>query len=257
MNKLIFALLFGFFWAASVGAANSAWPLEKAPINLKDKSSLQRGAKTFVNYCQGCHGLQYIRYSRIAKDIGIVDAKGKILETLLKENLMFNTNKLGDTLQTAMNKEDASHWFGMVPPDLSLTARERGSDWIYTYLRSFYRDETKPWGVNNALFKDVAMPHVLADLQGVNQPIFHTLKTKGNGSEISTQVLTKLELVEPGTLSPEAYDKMVADLVNFLSYVGEPNRLERQSLGVWVILFLIVFLGVAYATKKEFWKDVH
>ncbi len=205
-------------------------PLDKAPIDLTDLPSLQRGAKLFMNMCSGCHSLKYIRYSTMAKDIGIVDAKGQILEQVIKDNLIFNGGKITDTIQTAMNKAEGEAWFGIAPPDLSLVARSRGADWLYTYLRSFYLDAKKPWGVNNTVFPDVAMPDVLFNLR------------------------SRLYAEKEGK---EKFDGAILDIVNFLQYAGEPIQQTRKQLGIWVLLFLAIFFVFAYLLKREYWKDVH
>ncbi len=210
-------------------AAESEIPLDKAHIDPTDLASLERGAKLFMNYCSGCHSLKYIRYSTMAKDIGIVNAKGQVLDQAVKLNLMFVGDKLVDTIQSSMTKEEGVNWFGVAPPDLSLVARLRGVDWLYTYLRSFYPDPKRQWGVNNRLFLDVAMPDVLFNLR------------------------TRL-LLEPE--GQQKVDRLVLDLVNFLHYAGEPTKAKRQSLGKWVLLFLGVFFVFAYLLKREYWKDV-
>lgn len=197
----------------------------KAPIDLTDKASLQRGAQIFMNHCSGCHGLKYLRYKGMAKDIGIVDQNGKVLDQAVKENLMFTGDKIEDPIRTAMTVEEGKAWFGIAPPDLSLVARSRGVDWLYAYLRSFYLDPKKPWGVNNTVYPDVAMPHILYNVQQ--------------------------------SLSPQEYDKFVADLVNFLAYAGEPTQLTRKRLGVWVLIFLGIFFVFAALLKREYWKDIN
>lgn len=207
--------------------------LEKAHINLNNLPSLQRGAKLYVNYCLGCHALQYQRYQRIADDLQI-DPK------IVKENLLFTNGRIGDTLAIAMPKTDAEKWFGVAPPDLSLVARSRSVDWLYTYLKSFYKDDNRPYGVNNLLFKDVAMPHVLIGLQG--------MQVKGDDHTLT--------LLEQGSLPPKEYDQAIRDIVNFLAYVAEPVRTKREHLGAWVLAFLGVLFGLSYLLKKEYWKDV-
>lgn len=249
MQRLLFLVL-----ACGVGlvsASGHQFALDHAPINLRDKASLQRGAQLFANYCQGCHSLQFMRYRRLAEDSGMVDESGNVLTTLVKDNLMFSVDKIGDTMLTAMQADDAKKWFASIPPpDLSLTARKNGADWLYTYLRAFYKDETRPWGVNNAVFDNVAMPHVLVGLQGVQMPVYKE-------NEHGKKVIEKLELQTPGLLPPEEYNKRVADLVNFLVYVSEPGQLTRQQIGVWVVMFLIVMSLLAYFLKRAYWKDVH
>jgi ubiquinol-cytochrome c reductase cytochrome c1 subunit len=207
--------------------------LDKARVDLTDLASLQRGAKLFMNYCSGCHSLKYIRYNTLAKDIGIVDPDGKVLEQAVKENLMFVGDKITDTIQSSLTKKEGAAWFGTAPPDLSLVSRSRGADWLYTYLRSFYPDPKRPWGVNNKVFPDVAMPDVLFNLRA-------ELNAQNDGKE-----------------SKENFDRAVLDLVSFLSYAGEPNQLVRQRVGLWVLLFLGVFFVFAWLLKREYWKDVH
>ncbi|AHF02665.1 cytochrome C [Marichromatium purpuratum 984] len=243
MRKLIIAtllLLSPVTLLASGGGAH----LEDADIDLHDKASLQRGAKYFANYCMGCHSLQYMRYNRMAEDLGID-------EISLRENLIFGDAKPGDLMTNSMRPEDGEKWFGTAIPDLTLVTRWRSPDWVYTYLKGFYVDDTRPYGVNNVLFPLVGMPHVLGGLQGVQQPV---MSEPHDGSEA---VPVGVELVEEGTLSPEEYDTMVRDITAFLTYVGEPMKLERQRLGLYVLLFLGVFFLIAYFLKKEYWKDIH
>jgi ubiquinol-cytochrome c reductase cytochrome c1 subunit len=223
--------------------------LQAAHIDPYDKASLQRGAAVFVNYCMGCHSLEYMRYNGVAKDIGLVDSNGRILEKTVKTKLNFVSDKVTDNMHHSMPKTDAAKWFGVSPPDLTLIARVRGVDWLYSYLKGFYKDESRPWGVNNFVFPDVGMPHVLLELQGVQEAVFQT-----HGEH---KVLVGLELKTPGSLSVEEYDQVVRDLVNFLEYAGEPIKVERQRLGVWVLLFLTIFLVFAYLLKREYWKDVY
>lgn len=247
MKKIIASFIIALLPAIAM-AAGGGMHNDKADFDPADRASQQRGAKTFANYCQGCHSLKYMRYSRMAEDLGM--DQGTVMD-----NLIFDPNaKIHDTMQTSMQPADANTWFGTLPPDLSLTARSRGADWIYTYLRTFYQDDSRPLGVNNLRFPDVGMPHVLAGMQGMQTPVYKTV-THEDGSE--AQVLERLELTKSGSMSPVEYDAVVLDLVNFLDYVGEPIKVERQRLGVWVLLFLGFFFIVAYALKKEYWKDVH
>lgn len=227
-------------------AAGGNVHLDKAKIDPGNIQSLQRGARLFVNYCLSCHSAELMRYERIGKDLGIE-------EKLVTENLIFTGGKPGDLMTVATADADTLEWFGTVPPDLTVIARSHGVDWLYTYMRSFYRDKSKIIGVNNLVFPDVGMPHVLWELQGWQEPVITTLKDD-EGHE--TKSVT-LELVEPGLLTPKEYDHAVRDLVNFLDYIGEPAKHERKSLGVKVILFLLLFLVVAYMMKREYWKDVH
>lgn len=242
MRKIILSFLLAVLPGLTLAAGGGAH-LDKADVDLHNKSSLQRGAKLFVNYCLSCHSAQHMRYNRMGRDIGLTDDQ-------VIENLMFASDKVGNQMTIAMSRNDAKEWFGAPPPDLTLVARVRGADWLYTYLRTFYVDETRPFGVNNVVFPSVGMPHVLWELQGVQKAVF---KKDGHGND----VIDHLELAEPGSMTPAEYDKAVRDLVNFMVYMGEPAQLERYALGVKVILFLLVFLVVAYLLKKEYWKDVH
>jgi ubiquinol-cytochrome c reductase cytochrome c1 subunit len=222
-------------------AASEDAPLDPVYINLTDKASLQRGARTFINYCLSCHSATYMRYRRMAKDLDIS-------EELLQENLMFASDKPGDLMRTTMPADYAKDWFGVVPPDLTLIARVRNPDWVYTFLRSFYRDEGSPSGWNNGLLENTAMPHVLYGLQG-NQRLV-TKNSEDDGKPV-------FRLEKPGTMTPEEYDSVIRDLANFLVYLGEPIKLERYLIGVFVMLFLAVLLVLSYLLKKEYWKDVH
>ena len=215
-------------------AAGPAVELQSAGNDLADKESLKRGFKTYINYCLGCHTLKYQRYNRTFADLGISDEEGKA-------EWMYTGEKVGDHITNTMPAKEAASWFGSAPPDLTLEARLRSPDWIYTYLRSFYVDETRPFGTNNKIFKDVGMPHVLQGLQGVR-----SIDENGN-----------LSAPVGGTMSEQEYDEVVRDLTNFLEYVGEPNKLERKRIGYWVIGFLVIFFILSYFLKKEYWRDVH
>ena len=233
--------------AAVLGmAAGGGVHLDDADIDLSDNASLQRGAKFFVNYCLSCHSAKYQRYNRMAKDLDMTEEE-------VKANLMFTTDKIGDTMQIAMDPAQAEAWFGTPPPDLSVIARARGVDWLYTYFRSFYVDESRRFGVNNVVFPDVGMPHVFWKLQGMQKAVFHEV-----GGQ---QVVEKLVPVEgsagKGDMTPEQFDAAMRDLTAFLSYIGEPIQMERRRLGVWVLLFIAVFFVIAVLLKKEYWKDVH
>jgi ubiquinol-cytochrome c reductase cytochrome c1 subunit len=245
MKKRLLPLLLIFVPALTV-AVEGGVHLDKANIDPDNQQSLQRGARLFVNYCLSCHAAGLMRYERMGQDLGISEPQ-------VAENLMFTGGKVGDLMTVATNPEDAVEWFGTVPPDLSVIARARGVDWLYTYLRSFYLDDSRVTGVNNLVFPDVGMPDVLWELQGWQKPVITTVK-EADGTE---RKVIDLELVEPGLLSPKEFDRAVRDLVNFLDYMAEPGKHDRQALGVKVILFLLVFLVVAYLMKKEFWKDVH
>jgi len=245
MRKILLVLL---LCAAPVLAqASEGAHLDKVKIDLRDKASLQRGAKFFVNYCMGCHSAAYLRYNGVGEYLGLSEQQ-------MMQNLVFAGDKIGDYMTIATPPRDAKVWFGAAPPDLSVIARARGNDWLYSYMRGFYLDDKRPFGVNNTVFKDVGMPHVLWELQGWQKPVFKTVKGEGGKPE---EVLEKLEIVTPGSMSPDDYDVAVTDLVNFLAYMGEPAKLERQSLGIKVLLFLAVFFVIAYLLKKDYWRDVH
>ena len=228
-------------------AAGANVPLDKANNDLTDKASLQNGAKMFMNYCFGCHSTQYQRYERVANDLEIpVD--------LMKENLIFDPEaKIGSLMVNAMPAEQAASWFGAPPPDLTLVARVRGADWLYTYLRTFYEDPSRPFGVNNIVFPSVGMPHVLEELQGIPTPIYETHIV--DGEEVEVVVGTDTD--GSGELSAGEYDDAVRDLVNFLVYSGDPVKLERHAMGWWVMAFLVLFTIIVVLLKKEYWRDVH
>ncbi len=190
---------------------------EKAPVNLHDKASLQNGAKLFLSYCSGCHSAKYLRYERMSQDLDI-DPK------LVEKYMMFASDKIGDPIDPKVNHKDQAKWFGNAPPDLSLETRFRSPDWVYTYLLNFYPDDKRPWGVNNRVFKDVGMPHVLDPLEQ--------------------------------ELGPEEFEAAVGDLVNFMTYLSEPSRVTRERLGFWVLLFLGILFIPVYLLNKEFWKDI-
>jgi ubiquinol-cytochrome c reductase cytochrome c1 subunit len=237
--------------AASLALAGMAGAAEEqegehANIDVSNVASLQRGARNFVNYCMGCHSAQYVRYNRLGQDL-------QISEQQLIDNLMFAAQKPQETMTIAMRPDDAQRWFGVTPPDLSLIARNRGADYIFNFLRGFYVDPTRPTGVNNVMLPNAAMPHVLWELQGVQEAVF--VEEKG-ADGASQKRLEELRLVTPGKLTPEEYDHFVRDTVNFLAYVGEPMQLERQRLGFWVLGFLLVFGILAWLLKQEIWKDV-
>jgi ubiquinol-cytochrome c reductase cytochrome c1 subunit len=220
--------------------------LQSAGTDIKNTESLQRGARDFMNYCSGCHSLKYLRYNRLAADL-------KIPESELAANLMFTSDKAFDTINSAMPK-DSEAWFGKQPPDLSLIARARGTDYLYSYMKGFYLDKTRPWGVNNLYLPSAAMPDVLAQLHGLQKPVFKNVPDEHGSARM---VLVGVESMTPGAMKPEEYDQFVRDIVNFLDYAGEPVKEKRQSMGVFVTLFLLVFFVFAYLLKKEYWKDVH
>jgi ubiquinol-cytochrome c reductase cytochrome c1 subunit len=231
MKKLILACLLAaapVLTLASEGAA-----LAKFQVDLGNRAGLQRGARTFVNYCVSCHNAEFMRYSRMAQDLGLTPEQ-------VQANMVFNGGDVNQVMRVALGKKDGAKWFGQAPPDLTLAARSRGPDWLYAYLRSFYIDPSRPFGVNNTMFPNAAMPHVLANLQGTQE--LHD---------------GHLQQVSAGTLKPAEYDAMIRDLVNFMVYMGEPAKLVRYGLGVKVLLFLLLFAGLAYMLKREYWRDVH
>ena len=244
---------------ASVGGgAGHGVALQAANVDLSDKASLQRGAKYYQNYCSGCHSLAFSRFNRVAKDIGLNEANGfsdDDVSKLLNENLIFIRDedgkkvKTGSLMKTAYSPKAAAEAFGTSVPDLSLVGRSRGADWIYSYLKGFYLDPSRPAGVNNTVFKDVGMPHVLGNLQGW-QTLEHAEGDDHHGEP-------KLVMTKPGKLTGSEYDKLVHDLTNFLAYVSEPAQLSRTFIGVLVLLFLVLFFFVALALEKEYWKDIH
>ncbi len=221
--------------SAPLMAASSGATLDHFEVDLRDQASLQRGAQIFTNYCLSCHSASLMRYNRMAKDLGIS-------EELVIENLMFTTDKIGNTMDVAMRPEDAKKWFGVTPPDLSVIARARGTDWLYSYLRHFYLDDSRPMGTNNPFLVNASMPHVLWEQQGFLE------KDPETG---------EMTLVREGELTPHQYDEYVGDLVNFLAYISEPSKLQRLALGKWVLLYLALFFVIALALKKAYWKDVH
>jgi ubiquinol-cytochrome c reductase cytochrome c1 subunit len=228
--------------ASSDGAA-----IQQAHNDVSNVASLQRGARNFVNYCLGCHSARYVRYNRLAVDLGLTEAQ-------VMENLMFTGERPHDTMRISMRPEDSQRWFSKEPPDLSLIARSRGADYIYSFLKSFYVDPSRPTGVNNLVLAGTAMPHVLWELQGYQQAVY-----EGESDAEHNAVHKKFrefKLVREGSMEPQEYDQFVRDTVNFLAYIGEPVQLQRRSLGVRVLSFLLVFFLFAYFLKKEYWKDV-
>lgn len=219
--------------------------LQASHADIKDVQSLQRGARHFMDYCSGCHSLQYLRYNRMAEDLKLPPEELR--------SLMLTSEKPFDTIVTSM-PADAADWFGKQPPDLSLMARARGRDYIYSFLKGFYVDNARPWGVNNIYLPNVAMPAVLVSLQGLQKPVF-TNQPDANGN--AHMVLTGIEPMSPGSMKPEEYDRFLRDLTNFLDYASEPVKAKRESLGLIVVPFLLAGLALAWALKKEYWKDVH
>jgi ubiquinol-cytochrome c reductase cytochrome c1 subunit len=237
-------LLLALLLPLSVVAAESGYRLDHSPNDVRDVVSLQAGARTFVNYCQGCHGAQYMRFNRLA-EIGLTEAQ-------IRDNLMFTADKVGETMKTSMPAKEAKAWFGVAPPDLSVVARSRGADWLYTYLRTFYRDPKTPSGWNNIVFPNVAMPHALWTLQGERGLEVEKVKDLAGHERLEYRWLQ----LSPGTLSQVEYDAAARDLVNFLVYVGEPAATQRKAIGVVVLFVLGLLFIFAYLLKKEFWKDV-
>jgi ubiquinol-cytochrome c reductase cytochrome c1 subunit len=235
---------------ASALYANTTSPIEikSVKIDLADKTTLQRGARLFMNYCSGCHSLRYMRYNQMAKDLGLVTFDGKLDENLLVNNLIFTHSTIYDPIEISMPETDARQWFGVVPPDLSLSARKRGADWLYSYLKGFYEDKSRPFGTNNLLIPGVAMPNVLAPLVGR----VIALKKKGQGDALSLNLLR----IGDGEMSEYEFDNTVHDLVTFLVYVGEPVKLIRYRMGGFVITFLCILLVIVYQLKKNYWKNV-
>lgn len=243
------------FAAAGSAFASGGGGLQHANVSLDDVASMQRGARLFFNYCSGCHSLQYLRYSRIAEDLQL-DPKD------VEKNFMFGGGKIGDHALSRLTADDGANWFGKAPPDLSLESRSKGADWIYTYLKSFYVDPTRPVGWNNTLFANASMPNALWELQGIQ-----ALAPKhegaaddgahGGGGEAGDHAASPFVLRSPGSQTPEQFDQSVRDITAFLQYAGEPAALKRESMGVWVLLYLAFFTFLAYLLKHEFWKDVH
>ena len=231
--------------SAAMAAGGGALPYQyKADVT--NLPSVQRGARHYMNYCSGCHSLQYLRYGRISQDL-------QIPAELMQANLMFTSDKPGDHVLSAIPKADATTWFGAAPPDLTLETRARGESWVYSYLKTFYVDPTRPLGVNNLVLAGASMPHVLWELQGWQVKEEHAATADDHGAHKGPG----LKLVKEGSLSPREYDKFVGDLVNFLAYAAEPGRADRVALGWKAITYLLILLGFAYLLKKEYWKDVH
>ena len=245
MKKIKYILLALCLLPITAFASGVEVKLDRAQIQTNDKLSLQRGAQTFVNYCLTCHSADYMRYNRL-RDLGLTEKQ-------ISENLIFTGQKPGGLMNSAMTKKEAKQWFGVPPPDLSVIARSRGADWLYTYLRQFYRDESTATGWNNLVFDRAAMPHVFYQLQG-EQTLKVEMVDDGHGGK---HELKTLEMSKPGTLSKAEYDRQIADLVNYLVYLGEPAASTRVQIGIVVLLFLFFMLGLTYALKHEYWRDIH
>lgn len=250
MKKILVGFMLAIGMSGAAMAAGAGFPLDKAPPRTNDMEALQNGAKIFVNYCLSCHSASFMRFNRL-RDIGLTDKQ-------IAENLTFTTDKIGDTMKAAIDPVQAKAWFGANPPDLTLVARSRssgagsGADYIYTLLRTYYRDETKPTGWNNLVFPNIGMPNPLWELQGERRPVFD--KVISHGHEV--EVHKGWESVKPGTLSAAEYDRNVGDLVAYLQWMAEPAQNSRVRIGVWVMLFLAAFTVVAWRLNAAFWKDI-
>ena len=246
MIKASVLIAVGLLFAGTALAEEGEIRLHESGTDIRSTESLQRGARNFMGYCSGCHSLKYLRYNRLAADLKIPDSE-------LAKNLIFTPAKPFEEITTAM-PADSTDWFGKQPPDLTLMARERGVDYIYSYLKGFYVDKTRPWGVNNLYLAGTAMPDVLAQLQGLQKPVY---KNEQDPHGSAKMVLVDVAAMTPGALKPEEYDQFVRDIANFLDYAAEPVKATRETMGIFVMLFLLVFFVFAYLLKKEYWKDVH
>lgn len=248
--QLTAGLLAAMLFATGAQASSGGISWDKAPDKTNDLVALQNGAKLFVNYCLNCHSAAFMRFNRL-KDIGLTDQQ-------IKDNLLFTTEKVGETMKAAIDPKQAKDWFGANPPDLTVIARSRsghggtGADYLYTYLRTYYRDETKATGWNNLAFPNVAMPHVLWELQGVRKPVYGEQEEHGH----KVEVFKGWEQVTPGAMTPLQYDQAIGDLVGYLQWMGEPSQNTRVRVGVWVLLFLLVLSFVTWRLNASFWKDV-
>ena len=241
---VLFLLAVVVLGVSSAQAAGPSVPLDDVKVDVSNQTALQRGARLFVNYCMGCHSVEYMRYNRVGRDLGLT-------ENQVIASLIFSTDEDGELVNpgslmtNAMTPAYGDEAFGRAPPDLTLLTRVRSEEWLYTFLRSFYLDQSRPLGVNNAVFENVGMPHPLWELQGWQEK-----RMEANGA-------VRLQVVEPGSMSGPEYDRAIRDLVTFLSYMAEPTQLDRQRIGIFAMLFLLVFVVLAYLLKKEYWKDVH
>jgi len=250
MKKFLISLCLVLGVAMPAFASSDMIPLDKAPNKLNDLSSLQNGAKIFVNYCLNCHAAAYMRFNRL-NDIGLTDKQ-------IKDNLLFTTDKVGDTMKISMDAKQGKDWFGGNPPDLTVIARSRagqggtGADYLYTYLRTYYRDDTKATGWNNLAFPNVGMPHVLWELQGQRRPVYQEVEQHGH----TVHVVKGWEQITPGKMTAVEYDAAVGDLVNYLQWMSEPAQNTRVRIGVWVMLFLLIFMVIAWRLNATYWKDI-
>lgn len=253
VRKLVVVAAFAFAGAAAASEsghdAGVNWQGWRAGNDVTNTKSLQQGAANFVNYCMHCHSLRLVRWSRVAEDL-------KIPSELLQKTLLPAGASMTDYIHSSFPAAEAEAWFGKTPPDLSLTARSRGTDWIYQFLKGFVADPTKVTGTNNLVLDGASMPAVLSDLEGVKVAVFaeHGAEAGGHGGGPAVE---RFEYIQQGSMTPEQFDGFVRDTVNFLDYVGDPTQAERRHLGVWVLLFLLVFTGFAWMLKREYWKDVH
>jgi len=247
MNKLMTWVLLLVVASTAKAASEAAVELDHIQTDVTNIPALQRGAKYFVNYCQGCHSIKYLRYTRLMKDL-------ELTEEQLQENMIFSGAKVSTMMTTAMRPVDSTQFFGTPPPDLSLVARARGTDWVYTYLRSFYPDDSRPTGWNNTRFKDVSMPNPLWELQGTRAPLYET-HIDARGDRIKVHV--GWDQLSEGLMSEQALDQVVQDLTVFLEYASEPAKIKRRSMGVWVVLYLAFFTFLAYLLKVNYWRDIH
>lgn len=253
MKKLILSLVASLALVGGAQASGGSVHLDKAPVDVSDIASLQRGAKLFVNYCLNCHSASAMRYNRL-RDIGLTDVQ-------IKDKLTFTTEKIGDTMKAAIDPKQAKDWFGATPPDLSVIARAKasgdgsGADYLYTYLRSFYRDETRPTGWNNVVFPNVGMPHAMWELQGERRAKFEEVADPHEAGK-KIHVFKGFEQITPGTRTAAEFDRDTADLVNYLQWMGEPAQNQRKRLGAFVLLFLGLFSFIAWRMNASFWKDV-
>lgn len=242
MKTLTFIALLALTPFSAHSAGGQGPELEPVEVKLHDTRSLQSGAKIFVNYCLSCHSAEYMRYNRLSSDLDIP-------AELVQSEMIFSDAKIGDLMTTTMPRDKAEEWFGVAPPDLTLSARLRGPDWLYNYFKSFYVDESTVSGWNNTVFPNVAMPHVLSQWQGRQRAVF------GEGED-GKPVFEGFDLETEGSMTPEEFDHAMRDLTNYMVYMAEPAKLKRVQYGIWVILFLLVFAGFAYLLKKEYWRDV-
>ncbi|SET65144.1 ubiquinol-cytochrome c reductase cytochrome c1 subunit [Marinobacter segnicrescens] len=251
MKKLILGLFMTVLPALALAAAPGV-PLDTMEADHTNKASLQRGAATFMNYCAGCHSMEYARYKRVSDDL-------EIPAELFEENLIFTGAKIGELMEIGMDKDQAASWFGNAPPDLTLVSRVRGEDWLYSYFRAFYKDDSRPLGVNNAVFDNVGMPHVMVAQQGLcavppkigTNPSVDPLSGNVRGTDICDDWAIE------GSMEPGEFNQAMYDLTNFLSYMGDPVKVERERLGILVLIFVAVFFIFAYLLNREYWKDVH